>query len=160
MCASASDAVLEVNIFSSQSGHANRKLENIGEFAMSSFRFFHAADIHLDSPLTGLAGIEGRVAERIRSAPRAAFEALVERAIQDQVDFLIIAGDLYDGTWRDYKTGLFFAEQMGRLNQAGIPVFVLHGNHDAESQITKPLSLPDNVRVFGTRRAQTFELDR
>ncbi len=127
---------------------------------MTSFRFFHAADIHLDSPLTGLAGIDGRVAERIRSAPRAAFEALVDRAIQDQVDFLVIAGDLYDGTWRDYKTGLFFAEQMGQLNQAGIPVFVLHGNHDAESQITRPLALPDNVRVFGTRKAQTFQLDR
>ena len=127
---------------------------------MSSFRFFHAADIHLDSPLTGLAGIEGRVAERIRSAPRAAFEALVERAIQDQVDFCVIAGDLYDGTWRDYKTGLFFAEQMGRLNQAGIPVFLLHGNHDAESQITRPLALPDNVRVFGTRKPHTFQIDK
>ena len=138
---------------------ANREFDAIGGLAMTSFRFFHAADIHLDSPLTGLAGIEGRVAEQIRSAPRAAFEALVERAIQDQVDFLVIAGDLYDGTWRDYKTGLFFAEQMGRLNQAGIPVFVLHGNHDAESQITRPLTLPDNVLVFGTRRAQTFELD-
>lgn len=126
---------------------------------MSSFRFFHSADIHLDSPLTGLAGIEGRVAERIRSAPRAAFEALIERAIEEHVDFFVIAGDLYDGTWRDYKTGLFFAEQMGRLNRAGVPVFVLYGNHDAESQITKPLALPDNVCVFGARKAQTFHLE-
>lgn len=127
---------------------------------MTSFRFFHAADIHLDSPLTGLAGIEGRVAERIRSAPRAAFEGLVERVIQDKVDFVVIAGDLYDGTWRDYKTGLFFAEQMGLLNQAGIPVFILYGNHDAESQITRPLALPGNVRVFDTHKAQTFQLDK
>ena len=126
---------------------------------MTSFRFLHAADIHLDSPLIGLASVGGRVAERIRTAPRAAFEALVERAIEDGVDFLVIAGDLYDGTWRDYKTGLFFAEQMGRLNQARIPVYVLHGNHDAESQITKPLSLPDNVSVFGTRKAQTFRIE-
>lgn len=126
---------------------------------MTSFRFLHAADIHLDSPLIGLASVEGRVADRIRTAPRAAFEALVERAIEDEVDFLVIAGDLYDGTWRDYKTGLFFAEQMGRLNQARIPVYVLHGNHDAESQITKPLSLPDNVSVFGTRKAQTFRIE-
>ena len=126
---------------------------------MTSFRFLHAADIHIDSPLIGLASVEGRVAERIRTAPRAAFEALVERAIEDEVDFLVIAGDLYDGTWRDYKTGLFFAEQMGRLNQARIPVYVLHGNHDAESQITKPLSLPDNVGVFGTRKAQTFRIE-
>ncbi len=127
---------------------------------MTSFRFIHSADIHLDSPLIGLAGIEGRVAERIRSAPRAAFEALVEWAIQDQVDFVVIAGDLYDGTWRDYKTGLFFAEQMGRLNQASIPVFILYGNHDAESQITRSLALPDNVCVFGTRKAETFQFDK
>ncbi len=126
---------------------------------MTSFRFLHAADIHLDSPLIGLAGIEGRIAERIRSAPRAAFDGLIERAIQEEVDFLVIAGDLYDGTWRDYKTGLFFAEQMGRLYEADIPVFVLHGNHDAESQITTPLALPDNVRVFGARKAQTFHLE-
>ena len=126
---------------------------------MTSFRFLHAADIHLDSPLIGLASVEGRVADRIRTAPRAAFEGLVERAIEDEVDFLVIAGDLYDGTWRDFKTGLFFAEQMGRLNQVRIPVFVLHGNHDAESQITKPLSLPDNVSVFGTRKAQTFRIE-
>ena len=126
---------------------------------MSSFRFFHAADIHLDSPLTGLAGIDGGVAERIRTAPRAAFEALIDVAIHDHVDFVVIAGDLYDGTWRDYKTGLFFAEQMGRLNQADIPVFVVHGNHDAESQITKPLNLPENVRVFGARKPQTLRLD-
>ena len=148
------------NIARDETRSANRQFDTIGRFAMTSFRFFHAADIHLDSPLTGLAGIEGRVAERIRSAPRAAFDALVERAIQDQVDFFVIAGDLYDGTWRDFKTGLFLAEQMGRLNQAGIPVFVLHGNHDAESQITRPLALPDNVRVFSTRKAQTFQLDK
>ena len=126
---------------------------------MTSFRFLHAADIHLDSPLTGLAGVEGRVAERIRTALRAAFKALVERAIEEQVDFIVIAGDLYDGSWRDYKTGLFFAEQMGRLNQAKVPVFVLHGNHDAESQITRPLTLPENVNVFRTRSAQTFQID-
>ena len=125
---------------------------------MIPFRFLHAADIHLDSPLIGLSDIEGRVAERIRTAPRAAFELLVEQAIEEEVNFLVIAGDLYDGTWRDYKTGLFFAEQMGRLNQARIPVFLLHGNHDAQSQITRPLVLPDNVNVFGIRKAETFQI--
>ena len=126
---------------------------------MTPFRFLHAADIHLDSPLIGLSDVEGRVAERIRTAPRAAFELLVEQVIKEEINFLVIAGDLYDGTWRDYKTGLFFAEQMGLLNQARIPVFLLHGNHDAQSQITKPLGLPDNVKVFGIRRAETFQIE-
>ena len=126
---------------------------------MTDFRFLHAADIHLDSPLKGLTGHEGHLAERIRSAPRAAFEQLIDRAIEEKVDFLIIAGDLYDGTWRDYKTGLFFAEQMGILNQASIPVFLGYGNHDAESQLTKPLVLPDNVKVFSGRRPETLQIE-
>ncbi len=126
---------------------------------MASFRFLHAADIHLDSPLRGLAGQEGSAAERIRAATREAFEQLVTLAIAEEVAFLIIAGDLYDGDWRDYRTGLFFAAQMGRLNEAGIPAFVLHGNHDAESQITRRLSLPGNVRVFGARAPETFVLE-
>jgi len=126
---------------------------------LASFRFLHAADIHLDSPLRGLAGQEGSSGERIRGATREAFEQLVTLAIAEEVAFLIIAGDLYDGDWRDYRTGLFFAAQMGRLNEAGIPVFLLHGNHDAESQITRRLSLPGNVRVFGARAPGTFVLD-
>ncbi len=126
---------------------------------MGTFRFLHTADIHLDSPLRGLTGQEGSAAARIRSATREAFELLVGRAIAERVAFVVIAGDLYDGDWRDYRTGLFFAAQMGRLNAAGIPVFLLHGNHDAQSQITRRLELPDNVRVFGARSPETFRLE-
>ena len=126
---------------------------------MTSFRFLHAADIHLDSPLRGLAGFEGTTAERIRTATREALDQLVGQAIEEQVAFLIIAGDLYDGDWRDYKTGLFFVRQMGRLRAAGISVFLLYGNHDAESQITRSLTLPDNVHVFGSRKPQSFPFD-
>lgn len=125
---------------------------------MTSFRFFHAADIHLDSPLRGLAGQEGNAAARVRTATREALDTLVGLCIEEKVDLLIIAGDLYDGDWRDYKTGLYSAGQMGRLKRAGIPVYLLHGNHDAESQITKKLDLPDNVHVFGAREPETFVL--
>ncbi len=126
---------------------------------MTSFRFIHAADIHLDSPLKGLAGVEGTAAERIRTATRKAFDQLVGLAIEEQAAFMVIAGDLYDGDWRDYKTGLFFVNQMGRLQNAHIPVYLLHGNHDAESQITRRLTLPGNVHVFGARKPQSFEID-
>ena len=126
---------------------------------MTSFRFIHTADIHLDSPLTGLAGHEGTVSEYIRGAPRAALDRLVRLAIEEEAAFLVIAGDLYDGNWRDYKTGLFFIMQMGRLHKAGIPVYLLYGNHDAESQITRSLTLPGNVHVFGSRKPQSFKID-
>ena len=127
---------------------------------MTEFRFLHAADIHLDSPLKGLAQYEGTAAESIRTATREALERLVGLAIEEQVSFMIIAGDLYDGDWRDYRTGLFFVSQMGRLNQARIPVYLLYGNHDARSQITRRLTLPGNAHVFQSRSPQSFEIGK
>ncbi|MHB1287478.1 MAG: metallophosphoesterase family protein [Leptospirales bacterium] len=125
---------------------------------MADFRFLHAADIHLDSPLRGLSGQEGESANKIRGATREALENLVSRAIEEEVSFLIISGDLYDGDWKDYRTGLFFVKQMGRLAEVGIFVFLLFGNHDAESQITRRLVLPSNVRTFSSRKPETFKL--
>jgi exonuclease SbcD len=125
---------------------------------LTSFRFIHTADIHLDSPLKGLAGYEGPAVECIRTATRQAFDNLMSEAIDQKVDFVVIAGDLYDGDWRDYQTGLFFARQMGRLAKANIPAFVLYGNHDAESQITRRLTMPEGVKVFSPRKPETFKL--
>jgi len=122
-------------------------------------KFIHTADIHLDSPLTGLAAYRDAPAEMLRTATRDAFRNLVAAAIDETVDFVIIAGDLYDGTWRDYNTGYFFAREMGRLHAAGIPVFLLYGNHDAESEMTRRLALPPNVRAFDTRKPSTFRIE-
>ena len=106
---------------------------------MSGFRFIHSGDVHLDSPLKGLAGQEGAAAARIRTATRTAFSNLIDAAIEEEVSFVVIAGDLYDGDWRDYQTGLFFIKEMGRLAKESIPVYLVYGNHDAESQITRRL---------------------
>lgn len=122
------------------------------------FRFIHAADPHLDSPLRGLEARDDAPARLLRGATRRAFENLVNLAITEKVDFLLIAGDLYDGDWKDYNTGLFFRSQMVRLNKEGIPVFLITGNHDAASIITKKLTLPENVRVFSTRTAESKEV--
>lgn len=122
-------------------------------------RFLHAADIHLDSPLLGLAAKAGERADHLVGATRRALGRLVDLAIEEQVAFLIIAGDLYDGDWRDFMTGLFFAGEMARLERAGIPVYLLRGNHDAESTMTRRLTLPPNVHVFDHKKPQTFRRD-
>jgi exonuclease SbcD len=122
-------------------------------------KFLHAADIHLDSPLRGLERYEGAPAAEIRGATRRAFERLVELAIEEEVAFVLLAGDLYDGDWKDYNTGLFFTTQMNRLRDAGIRAFVIAGNHDAASQITKVLRPPENVKVFSTKRPETVVLE-
>jgi exonuclease SbcD len=118
-------------------------------------QFLHAADIHLDSPLTGLSS-RGSVPEHVvQHCTRRAFANLVDIAIARDVAFVIIAGDLYDADWRDYSTGLFFAHEMRRLAR---PCFIIRGNHDARSVITRSLVAPPNVREFSSRKAETFEL--
>lgn len=121
-------------------------------------KFIHAADIHLDSPLKGLSNYPDAPVATLRNATRAAFVRLVDAALEQAVDFMVIAGDLYDGTWKDHNTGIFFCQQMGRLQRAHIPVFLLYGNHDAESEMTKKLELPGNVRLFGNRKPETLTL--
>jgi exonuclease SbcD len=118
-------------------------------------KLVHAADIHLDSPLRGLERYEGAPVEQIRGATRRAVENLVDLCITEGADLLLIAGDLYDGNWKDYSTGLFFVSQMARLRAADIPVVIVRGNHDAASQITRSLRLPENVTELSTRRAET-----
>lgn len=123
------------------------------------FKFIHAADVHLDSPLRGLSRQEFAPAEAIRDACRKAFENLVELALEEQVAFVLLAGDLYDGDWKDYNTGIFFSQQMGRLGRHNIPVFAVAGNHDAANQMTKALDSPANMKILSTRKVETIKLE-
>lgn len=126
---------------------------------MSAWKFVHAADLHLDSPLRGLERYEGAPVELMRSSTRAALENIVELCIDEETQFLVLAGDIYDGDWKDFSTGLFFVGQMNRLARAGIDVYMVRGNHDALSTITKGLTLPSNVHEFSSRKAQTFRIE-
>ncbi len=122
-------------------------------------KFIHAADLHLDSPLRGLERYEGAPVGELRGATRRACAQLVDLALAESVDFVLLAGDLYDGDWRDYNTGLFFTHQLTRLQEAAIPVLMIAGNHDAASQLTRVLRPPENVLVFSTRAPETRILE-
>lgn len=123
------------------------------------FKFIHAADLHIDSPMRGLNAYEGAPVERLRGATRQALMALVDRAIEEKVDFVLYVGDIFDGDWADFHTGQFFREQNVRLTLAGIKVYIVKGNHDAESQITKVLPNVDGVHVFDHKRCETLYID-
>jgi DNA repair protein SbcD/Mre11 len=123
------------------------------------FRFLHGADIHLDSPLKGLEAYRDAPVEQIRGAVRRAFDRLIDLALEEEVAFLLLAGDLFDGDWKDYNTGIYLMNRMGRLKEAGIRVFIVSGNHDAASQITQALRFPDNVVLFSHKKAETRILD-
>ena len=121
-------------------------------------KIVHAADLHIDSPLRGLDRYEGAPVESLRGATRRALENLVALCIEERADVLLLAGDVFDGTWKDYSTGLFFAAQMARLREAKVPVVIVRGNHDAASSVVKALRLPENVHELSSRKPVTHEL--
>ncbi|MCA1439106.1 exonuclease SbcCD subunit D [Ensifer sp. IC4062] len=115
------------------------------------FRFVHTADLHLDSPLRSLALRNAELAELVRGATRGALTSIVDLCIAEAVDALLIAGDLYDGSQTSMNTALFLAGELRRLDEAGIRTFLIRGNHDAQSQVTRELTLPPSVHVFQGR---------
>ncbi|MFP6771928.1 MAG: DNA repair exonuclease [Alphaproteobacteria bacterium] len=121
---------------------------------MSDFKFLHAADIHLDSPMLGLSNYDDAPAEAMRGATRQALKNLVALAIDEACAFVLIAGDLFDGSQRDVSTALFFAKEMSRLGKHDIRVYLIYGNHDAETQL-KSMPWPDNVKLLGNRKAES-----
>ena len=121
------------------------------ELKIAAYRFVHTADIHLDSPLRSLALRNHELAELIGAATRKAFAATIDLCLDERVDALLIAGDLYDGDQTSMKTARFLAGELGRLASAGIATFIIRGNHDALSRISKELVLPDQVKLFGGR---------
>lgn len=123
------------------------------------FRFVHTADIHLDSPLRSLALRNPDLAELVGDASRQALVAIVDLCLEEQVDALIIAGDLYDGDQTSMKTARFLASQMERLHQASIRTYLIKGNHDALSKIARELVMPETVRIFGGH-AEALEITK
>jgi DNA repair exonuclease SbcCD nuclease subunit len=119
-------------------------------------KFLHAADLHFDSPLRGLSAAGDAPLEQIRSAPRAAFQALVRLAHEEDVDFVILAGDVTDGAWKDMGTASFFNAQLKAL--APIPVYIKRGNHDAEADLLSKLPALPHVHTFSSKHPQTFHV--
>lgn len=126
---------------------------------MTGFSFVHAADLHLDSPLLGLAGKSVDFAARVEAASRAAFDNLVALAIEEDCRFMLLAGDIFDGDLRNFQTGLYFMDGMRRLEEAGIDVFMVLGNHDSANRFADKLSMTGNVHVFPKTKPATHVLD-
>ena len=113
-------------------------------------RFIHAADIHLD---TAFSSRSETVRTRLREASRTAFRRLVDLALDERVDVVVLAGDLFDDGRLSFQTERFLLEQLHRLEQAGVPVVYATGNHDPgrEGQRSADLAWPANVTVADAR---------
>jgi exonuclease SbcD len=119
-------------------------------------KFIQASDLHIDSPLRGLDKYEDAPVDMIRSATRDAFENLVDLAIDERVEFVILSGDLADGDWKNTQTMLWLNGQFRRLEEDGIQVYTIRGNHDAQNNLSKSITLAGNVHEF-PKKPYTFK---
>lgn len=126
---------------------------------MQTFKFIHAADLHLDSPLVGLRDRAGDMGERLARASKLALDNLIDLAIDEQCRFMVLAGDIFDGDIRNFQSALHFAKQMRRLKDANIDVFIVLGNHDAENKFMSRLEFSEHVHIFASKAPQTLVLD-
>ena len=117
---------------------------------MKSFSFIHTADLHLDSPFSGLRQVDGEIADFLKDATFRAFDNVVELALKNKVDFLLVAGDIYDAADRSLRAQLKFADGLKKLAVAGIRSFVCHGNHDPLDGWIASLQWPEEVHIFGS----------
>jgi DNA repair exonuclease SbcCD nuclease subunit len=122
--------------------------------------FIHASDLHLDQQIAGVGRLveyEDDIARDLARAARGALESLVDLAIDRLASFVVLAGDIFDDGSAFPAVQLHFHDQLRRLDDEGIPVFICHGNHDPlDKDFTRTGRLPDNVKVFGTENPETF----
>ncbi|GAB7386897.1 exonuclease SbcCD subunit D [Bacillaceae bacterium] len=121
---------------------------------MGGFRFIHAADLHLDSPFQGLADVPEEIRRRVRESTFRAFDRLIQLCLKERVDFLLIAGDVYDAADRSLKAQLRFQQGMQTLAEHGIHAYIVHGNHDPLDGYRAQLSWPDEVHFFSAGEVQ------
>lgn len=127
---------------------------------MSSFRFIHCSDLHIDSPFKGLSSVKPELANRLRASTSQAFQNIVDFAIKEKVSAVVIAGDIYDGADKSLQAQFKFRDGLQKLSDAGIPSFLAHGNHDPLDSRFATLKWPEGVTVFPGEEVQSHSIQR
>lgn len=127
---------------------------------MLPFRFIHAADLHLDSPFAGLSGLTDTMRKYLQQSTFAAFDRMVQLAVHEKVDFVVISGDIYDSSNTSLRAQLRLLEALEQLNREHIPVYIIHGNHDPLDSPRLAVTLPPSVHVFGAEPESVIAVRR
>ncbi len=124
------------------------------------FCFIHAADLHLDTPFEGVSAISEEAAKKLRDASLAALDRLADVAIRRKAAFVLLAGDLYDGPERGLRAEFRLRDAARRLEQHGIPLFAVFGNHDPLDGWGAVREWPANTRFFGSGQVESLPVVR
>lgn len=117
---------------------------------LTDLTFIHAADLHLDSPFYGISHLPEPIFARIKESTFASVRHMIDAAVREHVDFILLAGDLFDEANRSLKAQLFLKKQFERLRECGISVYVIFGNHDHLGGEWTPIEWPENVHIFSS----------
>ena len=127
---------------------------------MTAFRFIHCSDLHIDSPFKGLASQVPALNERLRESTFQSFHKIVKLAVEERVDAVLIAGDIFDGDDRSLQAQLKFRRGLLELSEKNIPSFIVHGNHDPSNSWSRKLDWPEGTTIFSDKEVESFPIAR
>ena len=125
---------------------------------MQEFKFLHCADLHIDSPFKGLSDVNTALRDILYESTFRSFLNIIDFAINERVDCVLISGDIYDGADKSLRAQLRFRDGLQKLADADIPTFVIHGNHDPLDSWSATLKWPDAVTIFGGEKVENYPL--
>ncbi len=127
---------------------------------MTAFRFIHCSDLHIDSPFKGLVSQVPSLTEQLRESTFRSFHNIVRLAVEEKVDAVLIAGDIFDGTDRSLQAQLKFRRGLLELSEKGIPSFIVHGNHDPSNSWSHTLDWPESTTIFPGNKVERVPVTR
>jgi DNA repair exonuclease SbcCD nuclease subunit len=127
---------------------------------MSIVKFVHCSDLHLGSPFKGISGTRSELGKKLINATFDAFERIVEVAVEHSVDFVLIAGDVFDSEDHSLRSRIFLRDQLERLQKYNIRCFIVCGNHDPLKSWSQAVKLPENTTIFDSGEPQTHLVER
>ncbi len=122
--------------------------------------FIHAADLHLDSPFRGLAHIPEHIFKKVRNSTFDALDRLIQTAVDKNVDFVLIVGDLFDNEKQSLKAQVHLRRAFEELRNHDINVYLSYGNHDFINGNIHPVTYPDNVFIFPNEKVSHFTFEK
>lgn len=125
----------------------------------NKMKLLHVSDLHLDSPFAGLGNESPQLQKELINAPFKAFERCVSIAINEDIDTMLISGDIYNSERQSIVAQHFFMKQMERLDKVNIPVVLIHGNHDYIRPDKARMVYPDNVHALDSRQVSSYEFN-
>jgi len=125
-----------------------------------TFKFIHCSDLHIDSPFKGFSSVGNSLVEVLRKSTCQAFQNIVELALKEKVEAVLIAGDIYDGAEKSLEAQLKFRHGLQKLSDKGIDTFIVHGNHDPLDSWSASLEWPERVHIFSGTQVECLPVER